>query len=119
MHLSGEGNNTGKKRRNITKHTRAAVLIAALECVENSQNAAVVAQFPTQCGLEMLYGCLEDKAQGWSDEQFQRWFDGMEAKYGQRSPLGISMIGLYRSVMRIIYIYDTRLSIEIMFAKDK
>ncbi|BBD63459.1 hypothetical protein NIES2109_64010 (plasmid) [Nostoc sp. HK-01] len=119
MQLSGKGNHAGRKHCNINKQTSAAVLIAALECIEDAQNAASDAEFPAECGREMLQGCLEDIAQDWSDEQFQRWFDGIEAKYGSRSPLGISMIGLYRCVVRIIQIYDTRLSIELMFVKDK
>ena len=118
MHRADEDNNADQERSHIKKLASVAVLIATLECIEDAQNAAIVAQFPGVCGLEMLQGCLQDKALLWSDEQFQRWFDGMEAKYGSRSPLGISMIGLYRSVMRIIQIYDQRLSIEMMFAQD-
>lgn len=94
-------------------------MLTVNECMQACQQVAVDAEFPSLCGKEMLQGCLEDFAQNWSDEQFQKWFEGMEVKYGSRSPLGISMIGLYRSVMRILQIYDTRVSIEMMFAQDQ
>ncbi|WP_144427391.1 hypothetical protein [Nostoc piscinale] len=88
------------------------MMIAVVEAIEECRLAAITAEFPGECGLEMLKGCLEDEAQGWSDQKFQTWFEGMELKYGQRSPLGISMISLYRSVMKVIKTCDRHLKIE-------
>jgi hypothetical protein len=87
-------------------------MIAVVDSIQECKQVAIAAEFPAECGLEMLRGCLEDDAQGWSDQQFQTWFEGMEIKYGQRSPLGISMISLYRSVIRIINTCDRQLKIE-------
>ncbi|MCC5638266.1 hypothetical protein LC593_20990 [Nostoc sp. CHAB 5844] len=106
---------TDNQPQKIPKKTRTNVMIAVVESIQQCKLAAIAAEFPAECGLEMLKGCLEDEAQGWSDQQFQTWFEGMEIKYGERSPLGISMIGLYRSVMRIINACDRQLKIEQTF----
>lgn len=87
-------------------------MIAVLECLEACQTAAIDAEFPAQCGTEMLRGCLEDETQNWTDEQFQRWFEAMEAKYGSRSSVGISMTSLYRNVSKLIHIHNCRLILE-------
>ncbi|MBE9207331.1 hypothetical protein IQ244_12495 [Nostoc sp. LEGE 06077] len=108
MHTSFSDN----QYSNFSKRTRTTVMIAVVEAMEECRLAAIAAEFPGECGLEMFRGCLEDEAQGWSDQQFQTWFEGLEVKYGQRSPLGISMISLYRSVMRIIHTCDRQLKIE-------
>lgn len=108
MHASS----TDNQPRKIPKRTRITVMIAVVESIQECKQAAIAAEFPAECGLEMLRGCLEDEAHGWSDQQFQHWFESMELKYGERSPLGISMISLYRSVMRIINTCDRQLKIE-------
>lgn len=108
MHPSFTDNQCSK----LTKRTRIIVMMTIVEAIEECKQAATAAEFPAECGIEMLKGCLEDEAQGWTDQQFQTWFEGMEIKYGQRSPIGISMIGLYRSVMRIINACDRQLKIE-------
>jgi len=107
-----QASSTDNQPRKIPKRTRTTVMMAVVDAIQECKQAAVAAEFPAECGLEMLRGCLEDEAQGWSDQQFQTWFEGMELKYGQRSPLGISMISLYRSVVRIINTCDRQLKIE-------
>jgi hypothetical protein len=79
---------------------------AVKEYMEDCLNAAVSAQFSSECGREMLEGCLQDLAQGWSQQQFETWFMDMEAKYGSRSKSGISLSCLYRNIMQRVNTYD-------------
>lgn len=84
-----------------------------IECMEDCRNAAVEAQFPAECGSEMLHGCLQDLAQAWSQQQFEIWFTDMETKYGQYSPSGISLSCLYRNITQLLNTWDLPLNTEL------
>ena len=86
---------------------------AVKEYMENCQNAAISAGFPAECGRELLQGCLEDIAQGWSSQQFEIWFMDMETKYGQHNNSGYSLNCLYRNIMQLLNTCDFPLNTEL------
>lgn len=102
-----------KKTNQLTHSTTVTTIVR--QCREACENTAVAAGFPIECGAEIYNGCLQAQLESWSDQQFQAWFDNLEAKYSFFSCIGISLIALYRSINKFIGVYSAYCCYEVQF----